>query len=87
MCTTATARPRSFAAGPTCSWPTSTRRACIPGTGALADAGSGEGRGYTINAPVPAGSDQETWVSVLEHVILPAAEAFTPGLVLDLGRL
>jgi acetoin utilization deacetylase AcuC-like enzyme len=53
-----------------------------PGTGALADAGSGEGRGYTINAPVPAGSDQETWVSVLEHVILPAVEAFEPQLVL-----
>jgi acetoin utilization deacetylase AcuC-like enzyme len=53
-----------------------------PGTGALSDAGSGEGRGYTINAPVPAGSDEETWVSVLEHVILPAAAAFDPGLVL-----
>ena len=53
-----------------------------PGTGGLYDFGSGEGRGYTINAPVPKGSEEATWVSVLEHVILPAAESFAPELVL-----
>jgi acetoin utilization deacetylase AcuC-like enzyme len=54
----------------------------FPGTGALSDAGAGEGRGYTINVPVPTGSDEEVWISVLEHVIIPAAEEFGPGLVL-----
>jgi acetoin utilization deacetylase AcuC-like enzyme len=53
-----------------------------PGTGAVSDAGSGEGRGYTINVPVPAGSDEEVWLSVLEHVVLPAAVEFRPELVL-----
>jgi acetoin utilization deacetylase AcuC-like enzyme len=53
-----------------------------PGTGALEDAGSGEGRGYTINLPVDAGTDGELWRSLLEHVILPAAERFAPELVL-----
>lgn len=54
----------------------------FPGTGAVSDAGSGEGLGYTINVPVPKGSDEEVWVSVLEHVIIPAALEFKPQLVL-----
>jgi acetoin utilization deacetylase AcuC-like enzyme len=54
----------------------------FPGTGAVSDAGSAEGRGYTINVPVPEGSDEETWISALEYVILPAAVEFAPQLVL-----
>jgi len=54
----------------------------FPGTGEISDAGSGEGRGYTINIPVPHGSDEETWVSTLEYVIIPAALEFVPQLVL-----
>jgi acetoin utilization deacetylase AcuC-like enzyme len=53
-----------------------------PGTGALEDLGSGEGEGYTINLPVPAGSEEELWLSLLEHIVLPVAERFEPGLVL-----
>ncbi len=54
----------------------------FPGTGAMADVGAAEGLGYTINAPVPRGSDEEVWLSVLEHVILPAGSEFGPDLVL-----
>jgi acetoin utilization deacetylase AcuC-like enzyme len=53
-----------------------------PGTGPLGDAGSGPGEGYTINLPVPAGSGEEDWLSLLEHVVLPAARSFAPDLVL-----
>src|SRR5207245_535330 len=53
-----------------------------PGTGPLGDAGSGAGEGYTINLPVPAGSGEELWLSLLERVVLPAAGAFGPQLVL-----
>ncbi len=53
-----------------------------PGTGALGDSGSGPGEGYTINLPVPAGSDEDLWLSLLEHVVLPAAVSFKPQLVL-----
>jgi len=53
-----------------------------PGSGRLEDAGSGEGEGYTINLPVPAGSEQELWLSLLEHVLAPAATAYAPDLVL-----
>ena len=53
-----------------------------PGTGALGDVGEGEGRGFTINLPVPAGAGDEDWLPLVEHVALPAARAFAPGLVL-----
>jgi acetoin utilization deacetylase AcuC-like enzyme len=51
-------------------------------TGPLSDSGSGPGAGYTINIPVPRGSDEEVWLSVLEYVIVPAALEFGPELVL-----
>jgi acetoin utilization deacetylase AcuC-like enzyme len=54
----------------------------FPATGPAGDAGSGEGLGYTINAPVPKGSDEEVWLSVLEHLIVPAGIEFAPELVL-----
>ncbi len=54
----------------------------FPPTGKLSDSGSGEGRGYTINIPVPRSSSEEIWLSVLEHVIIPVALEFDPGLVL-----
>jgi acetoin utilization deacetylase AcuC-like enzyme len=53
-----------------------------PGTGSLSDVGSGPGEGYTINLPVPAGSEEDLWLSLLEHIALPVAQAFEPELVL-----
>jgi acetoin utilization deacetylase AcuC-like enzyme len=53
-----------------------------PGTGLMSDAGSGPGEGYTINLPVPAGSEEFLWLSLIEHIVLPAARAFEPELVL-----
>lgn len=53
-----------------------------PGTGALSDTGSGEGEGYSLNLPVPPGSGEDVWLSLVEHVAMPAARAFEPDLVL-----
>jgi acetoin utilization deacetylase AcuC-like enzyme len=53
-----------------------------PGSGPLGDVGSGPGEGYTINLPVPAGSEEDLWLSLVEHIVLPAAHAFKPELVL-----
>ncbi|HWX95551.1 MAG TPA: histone deacetylase [Solirubrobacteraceae bacterium] len=53
-----------------------------PGSGPLGDVGSGPGEGYTINLPVPAGSGEEQWLSLLEHIVLPVARSFEPDLVL-----
>ena len=53
-----------------------------PGTGRREDRGSGPGEGYTINLPVPAGSEEGEWVALLEREVLPAASEFGPQLVL-----
>ena len=53
-----------------------------PGSGPLSDVGAGPGEGYSINLPVPAGSGEETFCGLVEHVVLPAARAFDPDLVL-----
>jgi acetoin utilization deacetylase AcuC-like enzyme len=54
----------------------------FPGTGALADVGSGVGQGFTINLPVPGGSGEDVWLSLLEHIVVPAGRVFEPQLVL-----
>ena len=53
-----------------------------PGTGPLNDVGSGAGEGYSMNLPVPPGSGEDVWLSLVEHVVMPAARAFDPDLVL-----
>jgi acetoin utilization deacetylase AcuC-like enzyme len=53
-----------------------------PGTGGAADTGSGAGAGHTVNLPVPAGSGDETFCSLVEHVVAPIARAYVPALVL-----
>jgi acetoin utilization deacetylase AcuC-like enzyme len=53
-----------------------------PGTGPASDAGSGPGEGHTVNLPVPAGSGDETFVSLVAHVVGPLARAYAPGLIL-----
>jgi acetoin utilization deacetylase AcuC-like enzyme len=53
-----------------------------PGTGPLEDVGTGAGKGFSMNLPVPPGSGEETWLALVEHVAIPAAREFAPNLVL-----
>jgi acetoin utilization deacetylase AcuC-like enzyme len=53
-----------------------------PGTGPLHDSGSGAGEGFSLNLPVPPGSGEDTFVSLVQHVVAPAARAFEPALLL-----
>jgi acetoin utilization deacetylase AcuC-like enzyme len=53
-----------------------------PGTGPASDVGSGAGEGYTVNVPVPSGSGDETFVSLVAHLVAPLARAYAPGLLL-----
>jgi acetoin utilization deacetylase AcuC-like enzyme len=53
-----------------------------PGTGPATDVGSGAGEGYTVNLPVPPGSGDETFPSLIEHLAVPLAEAYAPQLIL-----
>jgi acetoin utilization deacetylase AcuC-like enzyme len=53
-----------------------------PGTGSSRDAGTGAGEGYTVNLPVGAGSGDAVYTSLVDHVAVPLAEAFSPQLLL-----
>jgi acetoin utilization deacetylase AcuC-like enzyme len=53
-----------------------------PGTGPAHDVGSGPGEGYTVNLPVPDGSGDEAFCSLVEHVVLPLAHDYRPTLLL-----
>jgi acetoin utilization deacetylase AcuC-like enzyme len=53
-----------------------------PGTGAADDNGRGAGEGTTLNLPVPAGTGDDAYVSLVEHVVAPIAREFRPELVL-----
>jgi acetoin utilization deacetylase AcuC-like enzyme len=53
-----------------------------PGTGPASDVGSGEGRGFTVNLPVRAGSDDRVFCSLVDRVAVPLAREFAPQLLL-----
>lgn len=53
-----------------------------PGTGPAVDVGRGEGVGHTVNVPVPGGSGDALWGSLVEHVVVPLARAYSPQLIL-----
>jgi acetoin utilization deacetylase AcuC-like enzyme len=52
-----------------------------PGTGPAEYEGAGDGEGYTINLPVPPGSGSDEFVALVQHVIVPVARSYRPGLV------
>jgi acetoin utilization deacetylase AcuC-like enzyme len=53
-----------------------------PGTGLARDTGVGEGEGFTVNLPVPPGTGDDAYRSLVEHVVVAIARAYGPGLVL-----
>jgi acetoin utilization deacetylase AcuC-like enzyme len=53
-----------------------------PGSGPLGDVGSGAGEGYSLNLPVPAGTGEAAFLSLVEHVVTPAARQYRPDLIL-----
>ena len=53
-----------------------------PGTGRVQEAGAGAGAGSTVNLPVPRGSDDAVFGSLIEHLAVPLARSFSPELML-----
>ncbi len=53
-----------------------------PGSGHASELGQGAGRGYTVNLPVPPGSGDAAFVSLVRDVVLPLARSYQPQLVL-----
>lgn len=53
-----------------------------PGTGGFGEIGIGGGVGTTLNVPLSAGCGDVEYASVFERVVVPAAHAYRPDLVL-----
>ncbi len=53
-----------------------------PGTGAAHERGRGEGKGFTLNIPLPAGTGEEKYLDEFRNAILPALREFSPGLLI-----
>ena len=58
-----------------------------PGTGPAGDVGAGPGEGFTVNLPVPPGTGDAVYLSLVEHVAVPLLEAFEPRAGAGLGGL
>jgi acetoin utilization deacetylase AcuC-like enzyme len=53
-----------------------------PGTGAAEETGRDAGEGFTVNLPVPPGSGDAVYGSLVEHVVVPLARRYAPELIL-----
>jgi len=53
-----------------------------PGTGAATDLGGGEGRGRTVNLPLPPGATDAVYAAAFERLVLPIIEEFAPDFAL-----
>jgi len=53
-----------------------------PGSGTLEETGAGLGTGYTVNVPLPVGTGDRAVVEAFQKILVPAADAFEPDLVL-----
>jgi len=60
-------------------------RTIYPGTGFIHQIGSGPGRGYNINIPLPPGTGDESYMKVLEEVVAPLAREFKPQFIISNG--
>ena len=53
-----------------------------PGTGASDEVGEGQGRGFTVNVPLPAGSGEDVYAAAFADVFLPVLGEFRPELII-----
>jgi acetoin utilization deacetylase AcuC-like enzyme len=54
----------------------------FPYSGAAGETGAGSGKGYTMNAPLPAGSAIADYHHVFSEIFVPAIERFSPNVLI-----
>ncbi len=53
-----------------------------PGTGAVGEAGRGEGEGYTLNIPLPGGQGDFEYALIFDRLVAPVARQYKPRFIL-----
>jgi acetoin utilization protein AcuC len=56
-------------------------RTLFPGTGFIDETGEGEGRGFTVNIPLPPYTDDESYLQAFTEVVPPLLERFAADVV------
>ena len=60
-------------------------RTLYPGTGFAHEIGAEDGKGYTVNVPMPAGASDAAYEYALDEVFAPLAEEFEPQIIIRNG--
>jgi acetoin utilization protein AcuC len=60
-------------------------RTLYPGTGFAWDIGAGEGKGYTVNMPLPPGASYNAYEYALDEIFVPLAQEFKPQIIIRNG--
>ena len=53
-----------------------------PGTGDVREVGERRGQGFTVNAPLPAGSGEDLYAAAFSGLFVPVLREFRPGVIL-----
>lgn len=53
-----------------------------PGTGAINECGSGNGEGFNINVPLPAGMGNAEYNEIFKRILIPLCDEFTPQFII-----
>ncbi len=58
----------------------------FPGTGLEDEIGTGQGKGYCVNIPLPVGTYDQAYIKIFEAIVLPLIGAYNPDVfVFELG--
>jgi acetoin utilization protein AcuC len=60
-------------------------RTLYPGVGFTSDIGSGEGKGFTVNVPMPVYAGYDSYQLVFDQIIQPIVEEFKPQIIIRNG--
>jgi len=60
-------------------------RTLYPGKGFIDEIGAGEGKGYTVNIPMPILSDELLYEKAMTDIVLPLIDAFEPEFIIRNG--
>jgi acetoin utilization protein AcuC len=54
-----------------------------PGTGSVREIGEGDGKGYSVNVPLPAGTSDEAFLEAFNEIVPPLLEKYRPEILLN----
>ncbi len=53
----------------------------FPGTGFVDEIGKGKGKGYTVNIPLPYGTNDQSYFNAFNHIVVPIVQQYKPQFV------